>query len=117
MIKRILGGALAAISMFVSVTMLPVSAAKYELAAPSGYVSPFKDLQKDDWYYEFVSTLNSAGMIDGYGDGYFGANDPLTAGAALAGPDRRAGRRHTRAEARQRREVFHKGHGAHEERA
>lgn len=83
MIKRILGGALAAISMFVSVTMLPVSAAKYELAAPSGYVSPFKDLQKDDWYYEFVSTLNSAGMIDGYGDGYFGANDPLTAGAAL----------------------------------
>ena len=83
MIKRILGGALVAISMFVSVTLIPVSAAKYELAAPSGYVSPFKDLQKDDWYYEFVSTLNSAGMIDGYGDGYFGANDPLTAGAAL----------------------------------
>lgn len=61
----------------------PVFAGSYKLTVPSGYTSPFLDVQKGDWYYNYVAVLNSMGIIDGYGNGYFGANDSLTAGAAL----------------------------------
>ena len=59
------------------------AATPYRLNVPSGYVSSFSDVQEDDWYYDYVAVLNSRGMIDGYGNGLFGANDPLTSGAAL----------------------------------
>ena len=58
-------------------------AAPYRLSVPSGYTSPFVDVQSGDWYYKYVAVLNSQGMIDGYGDGQFGPNDALTSGAAL----------------------------------
>ena len=61
----------------------PVLAGSYKLTVPSGYTSPFIDVQKGDWYYNYVAVLNSMGIIDGYGNGYFGADDPLSAGAAL----------------------------------
>lgn len=61
----------------------PVMAAPYRLSVPSGYTSPFIDVQSGDWYYKYVAVLNSQGMIDGYGDGRFGPNDTLTSGAAL----------------------------------
>lgn len=58
-------------------------AADYKLAVPSGYKSPFIDVQSGDWYYKYVAILNSQGVIDGYGNGEFGPNDSLTSGAAL----------------------------------
>ena len=59
------------------------TAASYKLTVPSGYTSPFVDVTDKDWYYKYVSVLNSQGIIDGYGNGQFGPNDALTAGAAL----------------------------------
>ena len=61
------------------------AASPYRLSVPSGYQSSFSDVQEDDWYYKYVAVLNSRGMIDGYGNGLFGANDwrpPGTTGPA-----------------------------------
>ena len=69
--------------MTVGVQPALAAATPYRLSVPSGYVSSFSDVQEDDWYYDYVAVLNSRGMIDGYGNGLFGANDPLTSGAAL----------------------------------
>ena len=76
--RRIVPFALAAV-----LGIQPVMAAPYRLSVPSGYTSPFVDVQGGDWYYKYVAVLNSQGMIDGYGDGQFGPNDALTSGAAL----------------------------------
>ena len=76
--RRIVPFALAAV-----LGIQPVMAAPYRLSVPSGYTSPFVDVQSGDWYYKYVAVLNSQGMIDGYGDGQFGPNDALTSGAAL----------------------------------
>ena len=76
--RRIVPFALAAV-----LGIQPVMAAPYRLSVPSGYTSPFIDVQSGDWYYKYVAVLNSQGMIDGYGDGRFGPNDTLTSGAAL----------------------------------
>lgn len=54
-----------------------------QAAAPEGWTSPFSDVAEKDWYYPYVATLNSQGVIDGYPDGRFGAKDPVSAGAAL----------------------------------
>ena len=66
--RRIVPFALAAV-----LGIQPVMAAPYRLSVPSGYTSPFVDVQSGDWYYKYVAVLNSQGMIDGYGDGQFGA--------------------------------------------
>ena len=83
-LKRI-GGCAAALALTAAMAVQPALAAAtpYRLSVPSGYQSSFSDVQKDDWYYSYVAVLNSRGMIDGYGNGLFGANDPLTSGAAL----------------------------------
>lgn len=73
----------AALALAAVVGIQPVLAGSYKLTIPSGYTSPFLDVQKGDWYYNYVAALNSMDIIGGYGNGYFGANDPLTAGAAL----------------------------------
>ena len=82
--KRV-GSCAAALALMMTVGVQPALAAAtpYRLSVPSGYVSSFSDVQEDDWYYDYVAVLNSRGMIDGYGNGLFGANDPLTSGAAL----------------------------------
>lgn len=82
--KRV-GSCTAALALMMTVGVQPALAAAtpYRLSVPSGYVSSFSDVQEDDWYYDYVAVLNSRGMIDGYGNGLFGANDPLTSGAAL----------------------------------
>ena len=73
----------AALALVAVVGIQPVLAGSYKLTIPSGYTSPFVDVQKGDWYYNYVAAVNSKGYIDGYGNGYFGANDSLSAGAAL----------------------------------
>ena len=73
----------AALALAAVVGIQPVLAGSYKLTIPSGYTSPFVDVQKGDWYYNYVAAVNSKGYIDGYGNGYFGANDSLSAGAAL----------------------------------
>lgn len=72
-----------AVAVAAVVGVQPILAGSYKLTVPSGYTSPFVDVQKEHWYYSYVAALNSKGIIDGYGNGYFGANDSLTAGAAL----------------------------------
>lgn len=38
----------------------------------------FNDVVEGDWYYEAVNTMASAGIINGYGDGTFRPNEPIT---------------------------------------
>ena len=44
--------------------------------------SPFDDVDDDAWYKEVVETGYDMGIIEGYGDGNFGPNDPITRGQA-----------------------------------
>ena len=57
----------AALALAAVVGVQPVLAGSYKLTVPSGYTSPFIDVQKGDWYYNYVAVLNSMGIIDGYG--------------------------------------------------
>ncbi len=41
-------------------------------------LSSFKDIDKDEWYYSYVSTAYSMGYIAGYPDGSFRPNDNIT---------------------------------------
>ncbi len=41
-------------------------------------LSSFKDINKDEWYYSYVSTAYSMGYITGYPDGSFRPNDNIT---------------------------------------
>ena len=38
----------------------------------------FSDVQKEDWYYDYIETLAKKGIIKGYGDGTFRPNDTIT---------------------------------------
>ena len=40
--------------------------------------SDFADVAASDWYYQAVSSLASAGVINGRGDGTFGSNDVVS---------------------------------------
>ena len=73
--KRV-GSCAAALALMMTIGVQPALAAAtpYRLNVPSGYVSSFPTSQEDDWYYDYVAVLNSRGMIDGYGNGLFGAN-------------------------------------------
>lgn len=39
---------------------------------------PFKDVNENDWYYSFVSSLYASGIINGVSDTIFGAGDKIT---------------------------------------
>lgn len=58
---------------------------------PADYESPFSDMGEGDWFYPYVASLNSQGIIAGYDDGRFGPHDPLSTGAALVMVIRAAG--------------------------
>ncbi len=40
--------------------------------------STFTDVQADAWYYIYVASAEKLGIAQGYGDGKFGVNDPVT---------------------------------------
>ncbi|MEY8387687.1 S-layer homology domain-containing protein [Oscillospiraceae bacterium 38-13] len=40
--------------------------------------NPFTDVSKGDWYYEAVRFVQEQGLMNGYSDGRFGANDTLS---------------------------------------
>lgn len=42
------------------------------------YKPNFTDVKKGDWYYDAVCWATSKGIIEGYENGAFGVNDPLT---------------------------------------
>jgi hypothetical protein len=39
---------------------------------------PFSDVKESDWYAKAISWAESLGIVNGYGDGRFGPNDPIT---------------------------------------
>ncbi len=42
------------------------------------YLMQFEDVASEDWYTEAVRWAASENIVDGYGDGKFGPNDPIT---------------------------------------
>ena len=40
--------------------------------------NPFADVSEGDWYYEAVRFVQERGLMNGYSDGRFGPNDPLS---------------------------------------
>lgn len=40
--------------------------------------NPFTDVSEGDWYYEAVRFVQENGLMNGYSDGRFGANDTLS---------------------------------------
>lgn len=40
--------------------------------------SPFSDVSHGSWYYDAVAAASDLGVMNGYGDGTFGPDDPLT---------------------------------------
>lgn len=40
--------------------------------------NPFTDVSEGDWYYEAVRFVQERGLMNGYSDGRFGPNDPLS---------------------------------------
>ncbi len=40
--------------------------------------SSFTDVKKDEWYYVYVASAEKLGLAQGYGNGLFGVNDPIT---------------------------------------
>ena len=40
--------------------------------------NPFADVSEDDWYYEAVRLVQERGLMNGYSDGRFGAEDTLS---------------------------------------
>ncbi len=43
----------------------------------------FTDTEASDWYYSYVSFAHSKGFIDGYSDGSFHPNEPITRAEAI----------------------------------
>ena len=44
---------------------------------------PFTDLESDEWYYSFVTSLAAEGIISGFRDGSYRPDQPVTAGQVL----------------------------------
>lgn len=42
------------------------------------YSNSYRDVDSSAWYYDAVMTLTEGGMFNGYGDGTFGPDDPMT---------------------------------------
>ena len=49
-------------------------------AAPTGFAAanPFSDVPLDSWAYDAVAQLSGDGVINGYGDGTFRGQQPVT---------------------------------------
>ena len=45
---------------------------------PYAYGSSFNDVKSSDWYYSAVAWASREGIVNGYGGGSFGPNDPVT---------------------------------------
>lgn len=75
--RRVLPAALTA-----ALLLQPALAAGQD-AAPKGWQNPFSDVQEGDWFYPFVASLNSQGVVSGYDDGRFGPNDTTRAGDSM----------------------------------
>ncbi|VBB05156.1 Hypothetical protein LUCI_0363 [Lucifera butyrica] len=50
----------------------------FSMSTSLAAVNPFADVSPDDWAYGAVKQLAQAGLIDGYGDGTFRGNKPVT---------------------------------------
>ena len=46
----------------------------------SSYSNNYTDVPSDKWCYHPIMTLTEGGLLNGYGDGLFGPDDPLTKG-------------------------------------
>ena len=46
--------------------------------SPNGGANPFTDVSSSDYYAEAVAWAAGEGIVGGYGNGVFGANDPIT---------------------------------------
>lgn len=44
----------------------------------SPWNDPFTDVAERDWYYEAVRFVQERGLMNGYSDGRFGSNDPIS---------------------------------------
>lgn len=56
-----------------------ISVAFFVFAASAlAYVMTFADVIEGDWFYDGVKYSYDNDLMSGYGDGYFGVNDPLT---------------------------------------
>lgn len=44
---------------------------------------PFKDIDDDDWYISYVQEIKEEGIVSGYEDGTYGAENPVTVGEVL----------------------------------
>lgn len=49
----------------------------------SKWKNPYSDLKKTNWYYKYVRELSAKGIVNGYPDGTFRADNSLTIGEAL----------------------------------
>jgi hypothetical protein len=47
-------------------------------AVEKSWNNPFTDVSESDWYYEAVRFVQERGLMNGYSDGRFGANDTLS---------------------------------------
>lgn len=56
--------------------LMPAAFLKASAASPQH----FNDVAPDAWYYEAVNAMAEAGIVNGYGDGTFKPNKPMTAG-------------------------------------
>ena len=42
------------------------------------YLMRYEDVEADTWYTEAIRWATAEGIVEGYGDGIFGTNDPVT---------------------------------------
>lgn len=49
----------------------------FDLKATDANIAPFSDVQSMDWFYSYVTTASSLGLVNGYEDGTFGPNKPI----------------------------------------
>lgn len=60
------------------ITGLLFAAIPVSFALSPVYKKTFNDVNEGDWFYEYVTSLATQGIIDGYLDGNFGPNDNIT---------------------------------------
>ena len=60
--------------------MFNMSASAADTSQTYSHKVEFTDVTPDKWYYEAVMAMADAGAINGYGNGKFGPNDPITNG-------------------------------------
>lgn len=75
--KRLIATLLAA-AMIVGMFTMYAYAANGNAGAE--HKTTFTDVTPDKWYYEAVMAMADAGAVNGYGNGKFGPNDPVTYG-------------------------------------